>query len=355
MNFASLRVRTLLIAGFLLSFSATANAQKLPDEPLIRSALIIRVVDQLSEQCKARQGFNPSETKEIATWESEQNVATVRTQANTLSSDYKAKIDQAATQLVQSLGKQFNSVSPCKLAATLVSTEPGKLATTTSRSPSGNVNPQPSSSSRPKDLSSLVSQIDSFGFDTYATVGVGGFIMQAVRPVVLFRNGDALKEVKGLNYAGGIDAHRRDHPDEWTRWRRSGKGLELQTSKGWKALPFSKTYQALPDQFRLNGTYRSLSGTGNIAVGGSSSVAAWRTYTFSPDGRVMRDGGAGASTSSVATASSAPNLRGRYQVRGLVLQITYDDGSVEESILIADPSDPKTAIWLDGKGYSRRR
>jgi hypothetical protein len=37
-----------------------------------------------------------------------------------------------------------------------------------------------------------------------------------------------------------------------------------------------------------------------------------------------------------------------------MLRITYDDGSVESRILIADPTDPKTAIWLDGVGYVRR-
>jgi hypothetical protein len=131
------------------------------------------------------------------------------------------------------------------------------------------------------------------------------------------------------------------------------KGLNRAVSR--KKLPFSTTYQSLPNQFRLGGTYRSLSGTGNVAIGGSSSVAAWNTYTFSADGRVVRGGGAGASSGDVVTSSVAPNQRGRYQVEGSILRIRYDDGSVEEWIVIANPKDPKTAIWLDGNNYARRK
>jgi hypothetical protein len=186
-------------------------------------------------------------------------------------------------------------------------------------------------------------------------MGVGGFLTQDIYPMVLFRNGEALKDVKGLTYSEGLNAHRSANPDQWTKWRRSGGRVELQTSEGWKPLPFGQTYQSLPSQFRLNGTYRSLSGTGNVAIGGNSSVAAWRTYTFSSDGRVVRDGGAGASSGGTVSSSTAPNQRGRYEVDGLILRIQYEDGTTEERILITNPKDPKSAIWLDGTGYSRRR
>ena len=38
-----------------------------------------------------------------------------------------------------------------------------------------------------------------------------------------------------------------------------------------------------------------------------------------------------------------------------MLHISYADGSAEHRILIADPKDPKGAIWLDGQGYVQRR
>lgn len=71
--------------------------------------------------------------------------------------------------------------------------------------------------------------------------------------------------------------------------------------------------------------------------------------------RVMRGQGAGASNDSFATGSIAPNERGRYRIEGLMLYINYDDGSSERRILITDPKDPKSVIWLDGVSYVRRQ
>ena len=109
---------------------------------------------------------------------------------------------------------------------------------------------------------------------------------------------------------------------------------------------------------RLDGLFRSLSGAGNIAVGGTQSVAAWRDYRFFPDGRVQREGGAGsrseAGHTSVVTSSKAPGRQGRYRIDGLLLAIDYDDGSSERRVVITDPNDPKSVIWLDGIGYVRR-
>lgn len=69
----------------------------------------------------------------------------------------------------------------------------------------------------------------------------------------------------------------------------------------------------------------------------------------------MRGKGAGGRAGAVVTSSVAPNQRGRYRVEGLTLYITYDDGSSERRILITDPKNPKSAIWLNGVGYSRRQ
>lgn len=189
-------------------------------------------------------------------------------------------------------------------------------------------------------------------------MGIGGFIMLDIYPIVFFRNGDLLNDIEGLNFAGGIAAHRRVKPEEWTRWRRSFGKLEIHGEKGWETLEFQTTYPKLPNDFRLNGLFRSLSGGGTIAVGGNQSIAAWNDYRFSPDGRVVRGGGAGgrseAGDISVATSSVAPNQRGKYRIDGLTLQIKYDDGSSESRILVTDPKDPKSVIWLDGVSYVRR-
>ncbi|MEP6491666.1 MAG: hypothetical protein ABJF01_03245, partial [bacterium] len=206
--------------------------------------------------------------------------------------------------------------------------------------------------------SDVLEQIESFGFDSRMKMGVGGFMTADIYPVVLFRNGDALTDVAGLSLPGGVDVHKRTHPGAWTRWRRDGGKLQVTGKNGWKTLAFQSTYPRLPDGFTLDGLFRSLSGAGTLAAGGSQEVVAWNTYRFWPDGRVVRGNGAGgrseAGDVSVTTASMPPNQRGRYRVDGLMLRISYDDGSTEDRILITDPASAKSSIWLDGVGYARR-
>lgn len=204
----------------------------------------------------------------------------------------------------------------------------------------------------------IAETIDSFGFDTRAAVGIGGFVTTRVYPVVLFRNGDALTDVEGLGFPGGLEAHRRAHPRDWTRWRRGPTRIQLETAKGWKNLAFPTTYGTLPEGFLLEGLYRNLAGTGTMGVGGTDAVTVWDQYTFSRDGRVVRGGGAGAQaeagTTTTTSSAVAANRHGRYRVEGLTLRITWDDGTAEARILVTDPSDPRGAIWLDGTGYVRR-
>lgn len=206
---------------------------------------------------------------------------------------------------------------------------------------------------------SVAAGIDSFGFDSRMRMGVGGAIYPVPVPVVLFRNGDALTDIAGLSFRGGIQAHKQAHPKAWTRWQRSGGQLQLLDSKNaWRKLPYQATYAKLPGDFRLDGAYGSLSGTGTVAVGGTDSVIAWREYAFSRDGRVVRGGGAGAYAAiaggSTAVSSIAPDRRGRYRIDGITLQIRYDNGATESRIIVTDPNDPKGAIWLDGTGYTRK-
>ncbi len=366
MVFSDTRFSRLIAVGLVLGLSTPASAQPPPaiNESLVRAALIVRVFDQLAVQCKSERGFNPTEAAAIATWESTQDVGGIRIQMREISPNIQKHIEQGSTVILDGFNQLFNGDS-CVLAFSLTTTPEAKFATEnlprsspdaksqmTLRAPSiASSSPIPENST----VAKLATMIDAFGFNTRMIMGVGGFLMQDVYPVVLFRNGDALKDIQGLTNSGGLSAHRKSNPGDWTQWRRSGGRVELQTSEGWRPLPFSQTYQTLPNQFRLDGTYRSLSGTGNVAIGGGSSVAAWRTYTFSSAGRVERDGGAGASSGNTVTAAVAPNRRGAYEIDGLVLRIRYDDGTTEERVLITDPNDVKSAIWLDGHGYSKRK
>ncbi|WKA31433.1 hypothetical protein [Bradyrhizobium roseum] len=201
----------------------------------------------------------------------------------------------------------------------------------------------------------VLERIERFGFATRPKVGAGGFVAIDIYPVVLFRDGSALRDVKALNFSGGLETHRRQNPEQWTQWRLQGDEWQLDTRYGWKALPFKQTYEKLPADFRLNGRYRSVSGTGTMAQGGTQQVTAYSLFQFYSDGRVVRASGAGARTEdagTLTTQNQAAHRVGQYRIDGLTLTIAYGDRSTERHVLITDPRDPKSAIWLDGVGYA---
>jgi hypothetical protein len=115
----------------------------------------------------------------------------------------------------------------------------------------------------------------------------------------------------------------------------------------------------LPDDFKLNGLFRTLAGAGTLAVGSNQSLAAWSDYRFASDGTVTRGGGVSGSGqsggTSVTSQNNSANKLSSYRIeQGLLLQIAYSDGTSERRVFITDLKDAKSAIWLDGVGCLRR-
>jgi len=349
-----------------------AQSTDVTSEPFIQAALTLMTFDYFATKCKQGSGFTPSHAAKIEAWQTANGVGQLRLHLRELDRypTQKQKLEQAVVQVTEKIAEQGTNLDACNLAllvsdlpnAQFATVSPQLLAPSSPSKVPQKVVPSPTNTFRvtssPSDSKTLA-QIDRFGFNSRTVMGIGGFLTTDIYPVVLFRNGDALTDVKGLSFAGGIEAHKRAHPGKWTRWRRQGGKLQLTQKGKWNALSFPTTYPKLPDNFKLDGLFRSLSGTGTVAIGGSQSVSAWRDYRFWADGRVVRGGGAGGRTegggSSTVTSSTAPNQRGRYRVQGLTLQITYEDGSEERRILITDPKNSQSAIWLDGIGYTRRK
>lgn len=349
-----------------------AQDTDITSESFMKAALTVMTFDYFAMKCNQGNGFVSSDAAKVEAWETANGVAQIRGRLPELDQHptQKQQLDLALSLIAQQISSQGVNINPCTAAVSLsqmpdaqIATVSPQLLSSMSKSPNTLKQTEQPLSQKPETINSpldsdIVKQIDSFGFNSRPKMGIGGFIALDIYPVVLFRNGDALTNVEGLSFSGGLEAHKRTNPDQWTRWRRQGGELQLANKDGWKALPFSKTYPKLPDNFKLDGLFRSLSGTGTVAIGGSQSITAWQDYRFSSDGRVVRGKGVGGSVesgdTSVVTSNIAPNQRGSYRINGLMLYITYDDGSSENRILITDPEDPKSVIWLDGVSYVRR-
>ena len=72
---------------------------------------------------------------------------------------------------------------------------------------------------------------------------------------------------------------------------------------------------------------------------------------------MVKGGGAGGYSAfqqaSSAFSSVAPERRGRYRINGLMLEVTYDNKTGEQFLIVSDPKDP-SVIWLDGSSYTQK-
>ena len=352
-----------LLGGALLGQPSADAAM----QTLLKAAVTLRTFDYFAGACTRGPGFDTSASRVIAAWTASQHVAVVRARVDEAERNPRQK--QVIASAVESIAERLRgqAIGDCAVAVSVTKTNeaqflisaPELAGAPSAGEPAAPVTPSAPAAPLPSVVTpALLASIDSIGFDTRAGFGVGGFITTEIVPVVLFRNGDVLTDVRGLTASGGLAAHKAAQPAAWTRWQRAGGELQIARAKGFAKLPFQVTYATLPAGFTLRGMYRRLGGAGTLGVGGTSSVAAWDQFRFTADGAIERGGGAGArseagSTSTVTHGTSA-GQRGTYRIDGLVLHITWDDGTTAQHILITDPDDPKGAIWIDGNGYARR-
>lgn len=343
----------------LLPLAAAAD-----DTPaaLAQAAVILTIFDRLDGGCAGR--YSDEQREQLQRWQAANDVDALRAKLPELRADaaLAAKLDRSAQQIVQVA--RSKGASDCTAAASLTKlpdAQFGRLALTRATAPASPAPREPAAAApAPVPVpAATLQQIDSFAFATRPKMGLGGFIALDIYPVVLFRNGELLTDVRGLRFAGGLDAHRAAQPGAWTRWRRDGGQLQQLKAGQWANLPFKQTYATLPADLRLAGRFRSVGGTGNVAVGGAQSVTVVDEYRFGADGRVVRSGAVGstaaAGDTAVATRGGPGERSGRYRVDGLLLRIDYDDGTREQRVLITDPDKPGGALWLDGESYVERR
>ncbi len=352
-----------VVAWGVAAASAWSQEPDAATQDLMKSALVLQTFDHFDSACRRGDGPTDAQRAELERWQRGQGVDRLRTRVAALREQplLQQQVELGARRVIEQA--QPRAPDPCAAAVSVTRLDDAQFGRVVpalvARATDLPARSAPPASTKSAIDLAVLARIEGFAFDTRAGIGYGGMVTLDIYPVVMFRGGEALANVEGLAFPGGLDAHRRARPQDWRDWRRVGAELQTRKADGWQRLPFQRLYPQLPDNFRLDGSYRRLGGSGTLGIGGTSAVAVWNEYRFNSDGRVERLGGAGAQAeagdSRVVTSSVAPERRGRYRVTGLVLQIDFDDGGAERMTLITDPGDPKGAIWLDGVGYAQRR
>lgn len=184
--------------------------------------------------------------------------------------------------------------------------------------------------------------------------GVGGMILPDYQPVVLFKDGTAIRNfeqpVSDIDVAKFVKAQ----PDDVTRWQRTASGYSIQwpTDDKPEITEFgAERPQTFPAGHRLNDYWKRLSGGGNTVMGGDVSVAVSNGYRFFANGSFSTDSAVSSSALGVFVGSTG-NDSGTYSITGNGLVLAYGNGKTKRLSLYYGGAISDPVLWLAGDSYT---
>ena len=185
------------------------------------------------------------------------------------------------------------------------------------------------------------SHVKGVYFKSSYTVGVGGMVVITYQPVVLLDDGTAYEVRKAAVEDTDFAEERRAHPKDWYRWQQNGLVFVLTDDRG-----RAESYKPQDGRFfiahtaekggMLHGSYKSVGGGGNSALGGEMAIMFTDQMNFTQDGR-MTSGqntaivGSGSQTGVSMAGGSQRGMRGvaSYKLSRYTLEVHFPNGQVE--------------------------
>lgn len=180
--------------------------------------------------------------------------------------------------------------------------------------------------------------------------GVGGFVTQNYEAYLFLKDSTVYEYPNVPPYDLDVSASRQIEPKRWGRWKKQGSQLRIQESDG-KTSTWDRWHVAVaakPGE-KLSGSFKSISGGGNVAFGGSSVVVSMKRITFSPKGQFRLESTGGGSDANVS-AYSNKDLAGTYQLDQHVITLKFNNGQIERRFFYFYP-DSKDTFGMGGSVF----
>jgi hypothetical protein len=171
------------------------------------------------------------------------------------------------------------------------------------------------------------------------------------RPYLLFKDGTIYQNLDVNPDKLNIEQSKKDEPKNWGTWKKQGEDIVVQwpdETDTWEKDTWYTTLAATKGE-QISGTYRSLSGISNIQLGGSSTVIATATLSFS--GNKFTYETFGGSTDSQTVAYGSKNKAGTYTLNGNTIELRFNDGSVEKKFFYFYPGEGAKTVFGVGSNY----
>lgn len=216
-----------------------------------------------------------------------------------------------------------------------------------------------------RSVTSGVTSVEHISLLVDYETGYGGAVYPVYNPYVFFSDGTVVKEPKIA--VQDLDLSSRNKEEgRWGKWEMNGEKVQItwdarnrrgeiqRTEKDW---PGYTAHAAGKDE-KLDGTWSSAGGGGNVASGGGTGIFVSNRYRFHPDGRFTSGSLAAlsshteiAGTSTGVSAHAKKDEAGSYHLDGHTLTLTFDDGSTRRLFFCFLGND-KRVLRIGGSNFT---
>lgn|GEM_PF-6398160 len=169
------------------------------------------------------------------------------------------------------------------------------------------------------------------------------------RPIILFKDGWATKDINYFVRGLDIPAHKMMYPKTWVEWQLVDDKVALKNSNGgFTKMTFQNRYEPNSSSLTFEQKFTRLLTGVNVALGTSAVVQ--KDIQFWNDHRVVVGSYTGVITPSTVTQVVPPESRGTYHIDGYTIELKWDDGTTKKTSFVWSDEDPE-AVYIDGLAY----
>lgn len=192
-----------------------------------------------------------------------------------------------------------------------------------------------------------VGEIDTVMVDLVLISTAGGSFGQDPRPVVLYRDGTACRDMNVVVADTDLATHRAMNPGKWTEWKVVDGKVSLLKNGAWSPLYFQVKYAPNSDLTFDGKIFLRPQG----ATLGDVTIASYRYWRFSADHKIELSSDTAVWSSSSAFGSVPPAQRATYRIEGYQITLNWDDGRTEKLAFAHNAEKDANAIYMGGFGF----
>lgn len=177
-------------------------------------------------------------------------------------------------------------------------------------------------------------------------IGVGGALTINYNPYLLLNDGSIYEYPEESPYDLDIQKSKKSEPAKWGTWKESGKNMVVslpQKNGAMETSVWEKNWfwtKPATSGESITGTFKTISGTGNTALGGSTMITFGKRISFNHRGQFTMASFGGAHTSDDAgsvAAYSSKDEAGIYTLNGYSIELKFNNGKTYRKLFYFYP------------------